>query len=284
MIDLKNEQIRDAVRDRYSLIARGETKDCGCSTECCSTEAGVDQGQPCGCGSGCCGSPASATVAEAALVLGYGIRELELLPEGANLGLGCGNPQAIAALKPGEVVVDLGSGGGIDCFLAAKSVGPSGRVIGVDMTPDMVARARKTAAQAGYTNVEFRLGEIEHLPVADATVDVILSNCVINLSPDKPQVWSEAFRVLKSGGRLAISDMVASGPIPPDLKKDLELHSKCIVGSTPLPDLEAMLKAAGFTALRIQPKAESRSFVKDWAPGTGIEDYILSATIEAVKP
>jgi ubiquinone/menaquinone biosynthesis C-methylase UbiE len=152
------------------------------------------------------------------------------------------------------------------------------------MTPDMVSRARKTAAEAGYPNVEFRLGEIEHLPVADGTVDVILSNCVINLSPDKPQVFREAFRVLKRGGRLAVSDMVASGPIPDALKRDLELHSKCIVGATPLDTLGTLLRDAGFTDLRIRPKAESRDFVKDWAPGTGIEDFILSATIEAVKP
>jgi SAM-dependent methyltransferase len=148
----------------------------------------------------------------------------------------------------------------------------------------MVARARKTAAEAGYENVEFRLGEIEHLPVADGTVDAILSNCVVNLSPDKPQVFREAFRVLKRGGRLAISDMVASGPMPEPLKKDLELHSKCIVGAAPVADLEAMLRQAGFDAIRIQPKAESRTFVKDWAPGTGIEEFVVSATIEAVKP
>lgn len=266
MIDLRNEEIRNAVRDRYSLVAKEDSS-------CCSPS-----------GSACCGAPEAVSLEQASQVLGYGIQELKSLPDGANLGLGCGNPQAIAALKPGEVVVDLGSGGGIDCFLASRSVGPTGRVIGVDMTPDMVTRARKTAAQAGYQNVEFRLGEIEHLPVADATVDVILSNCVVNLSPDKPQVWREAFRVLKRGGRLAISDMVASGPVPEALRTDLDLHSKCIVGSTPLADLEAMLRDAGFTAIRIAPKAESRAFVKDWAPGTGIEDYILSATIEAVKP
>jgi len=250
MIDLKNEEVRNAVRDRYSLIAKDEGA-------CCSPNGG----------SSCCGSPAAATLEQASQVLGYGIQELKSLPDGANLGLGCGNPQAIADLKAGETVVDLGSGGGIDCFLAAQSVGSSGRVIGVDMTPDMVSRARKTAAQAGYSNVDFRLGEIEHLPVADGTVDVILSNCVINLSPDKPQVFREAFRVLRTGGR-----------------QDLDLHSKCIVGSTPLADLEGILRSAGFNQIKIQPKAESRSFVKEWAPGTGIEDYILSATIEAVKP
>lgn len=269
MIDLAKEEIRNAVRDRYGLIARSQG-----SESCCSPSGG----------SSCCGSPGASSLGEASRALGYGIQELEAVPEGANLGLGCGNPQAIAALKPGETVVDLGSGGGFDCFLAARSVGPQGRVIGVDMTHDMLALARANAVKGGFTNVEFRLGEIEHLPVADGTVDVILSNCVINLSPDKPQVFREAFRVLRSGGRLAVSDMVASGPIPAELRKDLELHSKCIVGATPLGELEALLADAGFTAIRIAPKAESRTFVKDWAPGTGIEDYILSATIEAVKP
>ena len=267
MIDLSNEQIRDAVRDRYGLIARE-------GGSCCSPNGG----------SACCGSPAADSLGTASQALGYGIQELNAVPEGANLGLGCGNPQAIAALKPGETVVDLGSGGGFDCFLAARSVGSTGRVIGVDMTHDMLALARRNSVSGGYTNVEFRLGEIEHFPVADGAVDVILSNCVINLSPDKPQVFREAFRVLKRGGRLAISDMVASGPIPSALAQDLELLSKCASGATPLADLSGLLADAGFVRINIAPKAESRSFVKDWAPGTGIEEFILSATIEAVKP
>ena len=267
MIDLKNEEIRNAVRDRYGLIAREQ------STGCCGPNAG----------SSCCGSPNAAGVGEASKALGYGIEQINLVPEGANLGLGCGNPQAIAALKPGETVLDLGSGGGFDCFLAAKSVG-GGRVIGVDMTHDMLALARSNAVKGGYANVEFRLGEIEHLPVADSSIDVILSNCVVNLSPDKPQVFREAFRVLKSGGRLAISDMVASGAIPEALKADLTLYSQCTTGSASVAELQSMLKKVGFTAIRIEPKAESRSFVKDWAPGTNIEDFIMSATIEAVKP
>jgi SAM-dependent methyltransferase len=270
MIDLKNEEVRNAVRDHYGLIARTQS-----ATGCC---APGERG-----GSACCGSPTAQSVGDASQALGYGIEQINLVPDGANLGLGCGNPQAIASLKSGEVVVDLGSGGGFDCFLAAKSVGPTGQVMGVDMTPDMLALARANAVKGGYDNVEFRMGEIEHLPVADGTVDVILSNCVINLSPDKPQVFREAFRVLKKGGRLAISDMVASGPLPQGLKDDLRRHSECISGSTPVEELEAMIRAAGFEAVRIVPKAESRTFVKDWAPGTGIEDYILSATIEAVK-
>lgn len=261
------EGMHRAVRERYGAIARE-------GGDCCAPNGG----------SACCGSPKAVSLEQASRVLGYGIAELRSLPEGANLGLGCGNPQAIAALRPGETVLDLGSGGGIDCFLASRSVGPAGKVIGVDMTPDMLERARATAAKAGYANVEFRLGEIEHLPVADASVDAILSNCVVNLSPDKPQVFREAFRVLRAGGRLAISDMVASAPIPDQLKGDLALHSKCIVGATPVAELETMLRAAGFADIRIRPKQESRAFVKEWAPGSGVEDFILSASIEAVKP
>jgi len=250
------EEIRTSVRDRYGAIARDKGSDCGCPPQCCT--------------------PASA--------LGYSTEELEVAPEGSNLGLGCGNPQAIAALKPGETVLDLGSGGGFDCFLAAKAVGASGKVIGVDMTHEMIALARKNASKASYAHVEFRLGEIEHLPVADASVDVIISNCVINLSPDKPQVFQEAFRVLKSGGRLAVSDMVASGKLSDQLRSDLASYSACIGGASPVDELTTTITAAGFTDIRIKPKEESRSFVKDWAPGKGVEAYVLSATIEAVKP
>jgi len=279
MIDLKNEEIRNAVRDRYGLIAREQTAGCGCGDACCApAEKEGASSTDCGCSSACCTDSVSQSQA-----LGYGIEQINLAPEGSNLGLGCGNPQAIAALKPGETVLDLGSGGGFDCFLAARSVGPQGRVVGVDMTYDMLSLARSNAVKGGYTNIDFRLGEIEHLPVADATIDVILSNCVINLSPDKPQVFREAFRVLKTGGRLAVSDMVASGPIPESLKADLTLYSQCTTGAASVATLEGMLADAGFSQIRIQPKAESRTFVKDWAPGTNIEEYILSASIEAVK-
>ncbi|MGA2641675.1 MAG: arsenite methyltransferase [Spirochaetia bacterium] len=250
------EEIRTSVRDRYGAVAQNKGTECGCSSSCCS--------------------PASA--------LGYTAEEMALAPEGANLGLGCGNPQAIAALKPGEVVLDLGSGGGFDCFLAAKAVGTSGKVIGVDMTHEMIALSRKNASQSAYAQVEFRLGEIEHLPVADSSIDVIISNCVINLSPDKPQVFREAFRVLKSGGRLAVSDMVASGTLTEELRSDLTSYSVCIAGASPVDELAGMIEAAGFIDIRIEPKEESRSFVKDWAPGKSIENYVLSATIEAVKP
>jgi ubiquinone/menaquinone biosynthesis C-methylase UbiE len=200
------------------------------------------------------------------------------------MGLGCGNPQAMAALRPGETVLDLGSGGGFDCFLAARQVGPTGAVIGVDMTPQMVTKARDNARNVGATNVEFRLGEIERLPVADASVDVILSNCVINLSPSKPDVFREAFRVLRAGGRLAISDVVAIAPIPAALRTTAASLSGCIGGAIRADELEAILLAAGFGDIRIQPRAESRSFIKDWMPGAGVENYIASATIEATRP
>lgn len=206
------------------------------------------------------------------------------MPAGADLGLGCGNPQAIAALQPGETVLDLGSGAGFDCFLAVRQVGPTGQVIGVDMTSEMVAKARENVEKAGYGNVEFRLGEIEHLPVADASVDVIISNCVINLSPDKLQVFREAFRVLRPGGRLAISDIVTTAPLPEEVRRDLALYAGCIAGAATTTKLEAMLRESGFEHIRIQPKDESRQFIREWAPGRNIEDYVASASIEAMKP
>jgi arsenite methyltransferase len=256
------DDLKAAVRERYGAAARGQGSDCGCAPSCC--------------GGGVPG--------EISRALGYTAQDLAGAPEGANLGLGCGNPQAIASLQPGEVVLDLGSGGGFDCFLAARAVGPGGRVIGVDMTADMVARARKNAEKARMATVEFRLGEIEHLPVADASVDVIISNCVINLSPEKPQVFREAFRVLKTGGRLAVSDTVAAAPIPEELKADLASYAACITGSASVDELREMLSAAGFRDIRIRPREESRQFIKDWSPGKGVENFILSASIEAVKP
>jgi SAM-dependent methyltransferase len=263
MPQFTKEEIRRAVRERYGAAARDQGSGCGCSSSCCT------------------GTTSAATQSRA---LGYSADDVSGVPEGANLGLGCGNPQAIASLKPGETVLDLGSGGGFDCFLASKAVGSTGSVIGVDMTADMIALSRKNAERAKIGNVDFRLGEIEHLPVADATVDVIISNCVINLSPEKPKVFKEAFRVLKSGGRLAVSDMVASGDMPEELRSDLASYSACIGGAPSVGELHAVLEGAGFRDIRIEPKEESRTFIKEWAPGQHVDDYVLSATIEAVKP
>ena len=187
-------------------------------------------------------------------------------------------------MKPGETVIDLGSGAGFDCLLAARQVGPEGRVIGVDMTHEMLKKARSNAARVGAHNVEFRLGEIEHLPVADNTADVILSNCVINLVPDKAQVFHEAFRVLKPGGRLAISDVVNIATLSPDLAVDRALICGCVVGAAPVPQIEAWLAAAGFTSIRVTVKPESRDLIATWAPGRGAENFVASAIIEGIKP
>jgi len=259
------DEIRQLVRERYQEVARS------CSGGCCEAT------------SSCCNGT-SALASTYADQLGYSPEEISSVPEAANMGLGCGNPQAIAAIKPGEVVLDLGSGGGLDCFLAAQQVGVEGHVIGVDMTPEMVSKARVNVDMAGIRNVEFRLGEIEHLPVADASVDVILSNCVINLSPDKAQVFREAYRVLKPGGRLAISDVVATAPIPDALRHDEALWGGCVSGAQEIGKLEEMLNAIGFQEVRVTPKAESREFIREWVPGKSIEEYVVSATIEAMKP
>jgi len=215
--------------------------------------------------------------------LGYSQSDLLTLPKGADLGLGCGNPLVIAALKPGETVLDLGSGAGVDCFLAARAVGATGQVIGVDMTPEMLTKARANAHHGGFQNVEFRLGEIEHLPVADHSVDVIISNCVINLSPAKLQVFHEAFRVLKPGGRLAVSDVVAQVELPVSFRQDERLYSSCLGGAETVDTLRRLLVTAGFVEIRIEFKESSRDFIKEWAPEHQIEDYVVSATIEAVK-
>jgi len=232
--------------------------------------------------SDCCSSPEN-NLANISEVLGYSSSEYTDVPEGSNLGIGCGNPQAIASLKKGEIVLDLGSGAGFDCFLASKSVGEKGKVIGVDMTAEMISKARKNVRKGGYSNTEFRLGEIEHLPVADATIDVIISNCVINLSPEKEKVFNEAFRVLKSGGRLAISDIVATAEFPDEYKNDISLICGCMSGASSIEVLQTFLRNAGFTEIKIESKDKSREFIKDWRPNSGIEDYIISATIEAVK-
>lgn len=232
--------------------------------------------------SNCCGGGGPPAIG--AERLGYRSDEIAAAPEGANLGLGCGNPHAIAALKPGETVLDLGCGAGFDCFLAARAVGPTGRVLGVDMTMAMVLKARDNAAKAGVRHVEFRLGEIESLPVDANSVDVILSNCVINLSPDKPRVFRDAFRVLRPGGRLAIADTVRTADLPADILADLAAHCGCMAGAASVEELEAMLRDAGFVDIRIQPVDTSREFIHDWLPGKNPGDYVLSASIEAMKP
>jgi SAM-dependent methyltransferase len=260
------DDIKDLIRTRYGSIAAAE------SASCCAPAPS------------CCAPSTAADVASKARVMGYSAEDLAAIPDGANLGLGCGNPQAIAAMQPGETVIDLGSGAGFDCFLAARQVGPTGHVIGVDMTHEMLAKARANAAAIGAGNVEFRLGELEHLPVADGTADVILSNCVINLVPDKQQVFREAFRVLKSGGRLAISDVVNTAPLAPDLAGDKELICGCVVGAAPSEQLRGWLEGVGFTAIGITVKPESREMIASWAPGRHVEDYVASAFIEARKP
>ncbi|KAF1085279.1 Erythromycin 3''-O-methyltransferase [Sporotomaculum syntrophicum] len=258
------EAVREFIRKNYAAIAVN-----GAEGNCCSGNSGC--------------SPVPLDVTEASLRIGYTEADLANVPEEANMGLGCGNPIAIAALKEGETVVDLGSGGGFDCFLARMQVGETGHVIGIDMTPDMIKLARRNAQKNGYANVEFRLGEIEHLPVADASVDVIISNCVINLSPDKQLVFNDAYRVLKPGGRLSISDVVAIAPLPEEVKQNLALNACCIGGAELAEDIKAMLQKAGFTEIKMAPKDNSKEIVRSWAPGMHYEDYIASYIIEAIK-
>jgi arsenite methyltransferase len=215
------------------------------------------------------------------LNLGYAESDFEGVPTESNMGLGCGNPLAMAALKEGETVLDLGSGGGFDCFLAAKAVGESGKVIGVDMTPEMIKLARQNAAKGSYNNVEFRLGEIEHLPVADNSVDVIISNCVINLALDKEQVFHEMYRVLKPGGRISVSDIVAAAEIPPEIRNDLTRIAGCIAGAEQVNNVRAMLEKAGFASIYINPQEGSDEMIRGWAPGA--ERFVGSFLIEAAK-
>ena len=257
MSDVTADETRTLVREHYAKAATGSA---GCAPSCCGAAMPNDQ----------------------SLALGYTPDQLAAVPEGADLGLGCGNPTAIAALRPGEVVLDLGAGGGFDSFLAARAVGPTGRVIGVDMTPEMVNKARANARKIEATNVEFRLGEIEHLPVADQTVDAILSNCVINLSPEKRAAFAEAFRVLRPGGRLAISDVVAIAPIPPELQAQAAALAGCISGAAPLDELRAMLAAVGFVDVNVTIAPRSAAIVDSWLEGAS--KFIASATIEARRP
>jgi len=273
---LSPDAIRAAVRDQYGSVARSGSQ----------AQAGDAAAS---CAPGCCGINPSSS-----LDLGYSDADLAAVPEGANLGLGCGNPQAIAALKPGETVLDLGAGAGFDCFLAARAVGPTGKVIGVDMTADMVRKARANAQAAGWSQVEFRLGEIEHLPVSDATVDVILSNCVINLSPDKAAVFRDAYRVLKPGGRLAVSDVVVRGEVSDDVRRNMELWVGCIAGALEERDYAERLQRAGFEGVsvelwRVYDVEDARGFLAD--AGVDVETQrataagtFASAFVRATKP
>lgn len=265
MTHTQNDNFRKAVREQYGKVAESDSTGCGGSATSCCNESDTD-------------------AKIASLKLGYSNTDVNQVPDGANMGLGCGNPKAIASLKAGETVLDLGSGGGFDCFLAAREVGASGQVIGVDMTSEMVSKARANADKTGYINVDFRLGEIENIPVANDMVDVIISNCVINLSPEKPKVFQESIRVLKPGGRLAISDVVATAELPEHLKSDMALFTGCVSGASSITDIESMLEDAGFEDIEVKPKDESRDFIRNWVPDSKIEDYVVSATIEAIKP
>lgn len=250
---------RETVREFYGQIADGERQTC--------------------CDPGCCGASPPTDIAAK---VGYTAEQLASIPEQSNLGLGCGNPTAIAELEPGETVLDLGAGAGIDCFLAAAQVGDEGRVVGVDMTPSMLTRARDTAAESKFDNVEFRLGEIEHLPVADASVDVVISNCVVNLSPDKRSVFSEVYRVLRPGGRVSISDIVATAPIPADVADDVTALASCVSGAAHVDEVRALLSEVGFEEIDVRIRDKSSTLVEGWLKGAS--SYIASATVQARKP
>jgi SAM-dependent methyltransferase len=281
LTDEQNDSVRRLVREGYAAIAQ-ET-----SAGCC--DPGVS----------CCGS-APPDADKLARELGYTVEELKALPEGANMGLSCGNPAALAALKPGETVLDLGSGGGFDVFIAGRKVGATGRAIGVDMTPEMLGKARRNIAhyrkETGLDNVEFRLGEIEHLPVPDNSVDVIISNCVINLSPDKLQVWREMARVLKPGGRVAVSDMALLKPLPPEVLKLVEALVGCVAGAALVSDTGHMAREAGLTDIVLKSNPGYVEAMTDWngplykeivanlPPGTKPSAYVTSLEIQARKP
>ncbi len=273
---MKETEIKDYVKERYGGIARS--------------------GGGCGCSTGCCASPSPDVISK---VIGYSDEELAAVPEGANLGLGCGNPTAIATLKPGEIVLDLGSGAGFDAFLAARQVGPSGKVIGVDMTPDMLSRARENANKGNFTNVEFRQGEIENLPVESGTVDTIISNCVINLSPDKSKVFAEAFRVLKPGGRIAVSDIVLTEPLPEYVRDSVAAYTACVAGASLKDEYLGAIRAAGFENIEVVGENVFDLDFIDMAPelmkeaeALGIteemiqrvSETIVSVKVQAVKP
>jgi SAM-dependent methyltransferase len=295
------EAVREQVRTGYAKIAQtgvwlGQQIETPAPSagSCCTPRAGGAGGG----GGGCCG-PTTIDAAALARSIGYSIDELDATPEGANLGLSCGNPAAIASLKPGEIVLDLGSGAGFDCFIAAPKVGASGRVIGVDMTPEMLSKARAAlpdyARQTGLSNVEFRLGEIENLPVADASVDVVLSNCVLNLSPDKARVWKEIARVLRPGGRVAISDIALLRPLPDAVRTMVEALVGCVSGASLVADIERDTKAAGLRDVRLTPKTDYieamvgaddplyLAILGKLPAGARVADYVTSLDIVAVR-
>jgi SAM-dependent methyltransferase len=278
------EKIREAVRESYGKVAKAGGISIGTSpaASCCGPSEGSNETNA---AASCCGGP-EVTPEQMSTVMGYSKEDIASVIEGANMGLGCGNPIALASLKPGETVVDLGSGGGFDCFLAAKQVGETGQVVGVDMTPEMIAKARINAEKMGTKNVEFRLGEIEHLPVADNSTDLIMSNCVINLSPDKLSVYREAYRILKPGGRLSISDVLATAKLPDEVQKNLALVAACVGGAATFEDTEKILKEAGFQNIKIKANDKSRNLIREWDPdkSENAVDYVVSAYIEAVKP
>jgi arsenite methyltransferase len=248
---MKKEEVRKVVRKGYAQVARS-------GSSCCAPQ------------NPCCG--ATNVAADISKKIGYTDEDIQSAPEGANLGLGCGNPVALASLKEGDIVLDLGSGAGFDCFLAANSVGKTGKVIGIDMTPEMVEKARENAHKGGYENVEFRLGEIENLPVANNHVDAIISNCVINLSPDKDSVFQEAFRVLKPGGRLMVSDMVLVSELPDSIKNSVAAYIGCLAGAIMQDEYVEAIKAAGFKQVRI---IDETSLTTDYTP----EDPIVQALV-----
>lgn len=291
-----DDAVRQQVRTGYTTIARVGSWSAAQST---AAAAGGCCGSGPSAGGGCCG-PATFSPDQLAAAIGYSQGDLASAPEGANMGLSCGNPTAIASLKPGEVAVDLGSGGGFDCFVAGPKVGPSGRVIGVDMTPEMVTKARRNietyAAQTGLANVEFRLGEIENLPLADASVDVVLSNCVLNLSPDKPRAWREVARVLKPGGRVAVSDLALLQPLPESVRQDVEALIGCVAGAVLAEETRRQMAAAGLCDIVLTPKSHYIDAMTNWddplyrkivaalPPGSKPSDFITSLDMTARKP
>ncbi len=277
----EDQDIKTAVRERYAGHVTQGTSCCGPSGGAATLGSAKAAASTAGCG---CGGAGAATTSSASEALGYDAADLAAIPEGADLGLGCGNPLAMLELKEGETVVDLGSGAGIDCFLAARRVGPAGRVIGVDMTPEMLDRARGNAADAGITNVEFRLGEIEHLPVADGTADAVISNCVVNLVPDKGAVFRDAFRVLAADGRLSVSDIVLLGPVPDAILTSVEAYVACLAGAAQLDDYLGAIERAGFTDVTVTKKQTfsvndvlAEDLIAEFAKSTGASRAELEA-------